>query len=43
MMSPQGNPVPAGQAIRLQDGTVFRVSREERGMLIEVTIKSNSS
>jgi serine/threonine protein kinase len=42
MMSPQGNPVPAGQAIRLQDGTVFRVSREERGMLIEVTIKSNS-
>ena len=38
MLSPQGNPVPAGQAIRLTDGTVFRGSRNERGMLIKVRI-----
>lgn len=38
MLSPQGNPVPAGQAIRLTDGTVFRGSRYERGMLIKVRI-----
>lgn len=38
MLSPQGNPVPAGQAIRLTDGTVFRGSRHERGMLIKVRI-----
>ena len=38
MLSPQGNPVPAGQAIRLIDGTVFRGSRHERGMLIKVRI-----
>ena len=38
MLSPQGNPVPAGQAIRLTDGTVFRGSRHERGMLIRVRI-----
>ena len=38
MLSPQGNPVPQGQAIRLRDGTVFRASRDERGMLIKVSI-----
>ncbi|MBP1549066.1 MAG: hypothetical protein J6A05_03585 [Oscillospiraceae bacterium] len=38
LLSPQGNPVPAGQAIRLTDGTVFRGSRHERGMLIKVRI-----
>lgn len=38
LMSPSGNPVPAGQAIRLEDGTVFRASRDERGMLIRVKI-----
>ena len=38
MLSPQGNPVPAGQAIRLTDGTIFRGSRNERGMLIKVRI-----
>ncbi len=38
MLSPQGNPVPAGQAIRLTDGTMFRASRHERGMLIKVKI-----
>lgn len=38
LLSPQGNPVPAGQAIRLTDGTVFRGSRYERGMLIKVRI-----
>ncbi|MBQ3160707.1 MAG: hypothetical protein IJC04_01115 [Oscillospiraceae bacterium] len=38
LLSPQGNPVPAGQAIRLTDGTIFRGSRYERGMLIKVRI-----
>ncbi len=38
MLSPQGNPVPQGQAIRLTDGTVFRASRDDRGTLIKVTI-----
>ena len=38
MLSPQGNPVPVGQAIRLTDGTIFRGSRYERGMLIKVRI-----
>ncbi len=38
MLSSQGNPVPAGQAIRLTDGMVFRGSRYERGMLIKVRI-----
>ncbi len=38
LLSPNGNPVPAGQAIRLYDGTVFRASRSERGMLIKVRI-----
>lgn len=38
LLSPQGNPVPQGQAIRLRDGTVFRASRDDRGMLIRVSI-----
>lgn len=38
MLSPQGNPVPAGQAIRISDGTVFRASSSERGTLIKVRI-----
>lgn len=38
LMSPSGNPVPAGQAIRLENGTVFRASRGECGMLIKVRI-----
>lgn len=38
LLSPQGNPVPAGQAIRLSDGTMFRASRNERGILIRVSI-----
>lgn len=41
MISPQGNPVPAGQAIKLENGTVFKASRDDRGMLIQVTIKNN--
>jgi len=40
MLSPSGNSVPAGQAILLKDGVVFRASREDRGMLIEVVIKT---
>lgn len=38
LLSPQGNPVPTGQAIRLSDGVVFRASRDDRGMLINVRI-----
>lgn len=38
MMSPNGNCVPPGQAILLRDGTVFRASREDRGLLMEVSI-----
>ncbi len=38
LLSPQGNPVPAGKAIRIADGTVFRASRSDRGMLIKVKI-----
>ncbi len=41
LLSPKGNPVPAGQAIHLQDNTVFRASREDRGMLIRVKITPN--
>jgi len=39
MLSPSGNLVPNGQAIKLTDGVVFRASRDDRGMLIEVSIK----
>jgi len=38
MLSPSGNPVPVGQAIRLHDGTAFRAGSGERGMLIRVKI-----
>lgn len=38
MLSPQGNPVPKGQAIRISDGTVFRASADPRGMVIKVRI-----
>jgi hypothetical protein len=41
MLSPLGNPVPAGQAIRLKNGTVFRASRDDRGTLISVNIYGN--
>ncbi len=41
MISPLGNPVPAGQAIHLENGTVFKASRDNRGILVEVTIKQN--
>lgn len=39
LMSPMGNLVPAGQAIHLQDGVVFRASRDPGGFLVEVVIK----
>lgn len=38
MISPTGNCVPPGHAIALKDGTVFRASREDRGVLVEVSI-----
>ncbi len=38
MLSPGGNSVPAGQAILLKDGVVFRASREDRGMLVQVSL-----
>lgn len=38
LTSPMGNPVPAGQAIRLKDKTVFRTSRDGNGTLISVNI-----
>lgn len=37
MTSPSGNLVPAGQAILLKDGAVFRASTEPKGLLIEVS------
>ena len=36
MLSPGGSLVPAGQAILLKDGAVFRMSGGERGYLAEV-------
>ena len=36
MLSPGGSLVPAGQAILLKDGAVFRLSNEDRGYLAEV-------
>ncbi|MCM1329557.1 MAG: serine/threonine-protein kinase [Ruminococcus sp.] len=38
LLSPSGNPVPAGQAIRIEDGTQFRACCGERGTLIRVRI-----
>ncbi len=38
LLSPQGNPVPKDQAIRLKDGTIFRASKNQRGTLIKVRI-----
>ena len=38
MTSPKGNLVPAGQAILLQDGAVFRISNRGGGLLVEVSI-----
>ncbi|MCL2054086.1 MAG: hypothetical protein FWG90_06565 [Oscillospiraceae bacterium] len=38
LLSPLGNPVPCGQGIRLYDGAIFRASREDRGVLINVSI-----
>ncbi len=40
MESPSGNSVPVGQAIELVDGAVFRTTRQDRGMLIEVSVQS---
>lgn len=37
MASPGGSLVPVGQAIRLRDGAVFRISTEENGYLVEVS------
>lgn len=39
LCSPSGNLVPKGQAILLENGTTFRLSSNERGMLAEVLIK----
>ncbi len=36
MISPGGRLVPAGQAVLLKNGTVFRISDESNGMLVEV-------
>ena len=36
MTSPGGRPVPAGQAIQLQDGALFRLSDDPDGLLAEV-------
>ena len=38
LMSPEGNSVPSGQAIKLYDGAVFRMYRGERGLLAEISI-----
>ena len=38
MLSPSGNVVPIGQAVLLDDGTVFRASKEEKGYLIEASV-----
>lgn len=37
MTSPGGSLVPAGQAILLEDGAVFRISNEDKGYLVEVS------
>lgn len=37
MTSPGGSLVPVGQAVLLKDGAVFRASKEDKGLLIEVT------
>ena len=37
MTSPRGSLVPKGRAILLTEGTVFRMSGEENGLLAEVT------
>ena len=37
MISPSGNLVPAGQAVLLKDGAVFRMSNDEKGYLVEVS------
>lgn len=37
LTSPGGNLVPVGQAILLKDGSVFRATTEEHGLLIEVS------
>lgn len=36
MISPKGNLVPRGTAIRLEDGAMFRISEQPRGRLVEV-------
>lgn len=36
MTSPRGNIVPAGQAIQLTPGAVFRLSNDDKGLLAEV-------
>ncbi|MGN0605410.1 MAG: hypothetical protein ACI4JM_02695 [Oscillospiraceae bacterium] len=38
MISPKGNAVPVGQAVCLENGTVFRLCGDEKGMLAEFSI-----
>lgn len=38
MISPNGNIVPSEQAVCLEDGTVFRLSGEDKGVLAEFSI-----
>ncbi|MCI8578333.1 MAG: kinase [Lachnospiraceae bacterium] len=37
MTSPGGNLVPVGQAVLLKDGSVFRMSNDDKGLLVEVS------
>ncbi len=37
MTSPSGNLVPIGQAVLLKDGAVFRMSNDDKGLLVEVS------
>jgi len=37
MTSPSGNMVPIGQAVLLKDGAVFRMSNDDKGLLVEVS------
>ncbi len=38
LVSPNGNIVPKGQAIQLENGTVFRLSPEDKGMIAEISV-----
>ncbi len=41
LISPNGNPVLKGQAMKLYNGAVFRASDSDKGTLIEVSITDN--